>query len=705
MNNRERVPGPPTAAASAPVPHLGLMRRSGWPLIILALLELGWLGWFLSEPLPNAPSPKGAITRGILLLDSFPGLVPGVTFHDSLLGKAVEEMSHLENLPQRLPIVAAAALAVLAAIGIGDWLLRKFRMEATCEVATRLAIDYALGTVVLGLATMIVGRFAVPNTWLVRLALVVVGVAGAYGSKFWRWGRPRFEPGAAIAAAVVSPFVVLMLLGSMLPAIDFDVLSYHLQGPKEYYQAGRIAFLPHNVYTNMPFGVEMLHLLGMEILGDWWWGGLVGQLLVALYAPCAAVLIASTASRLGTWRAGCLAALIYVSTPWIYRLGVIAYVEGPLNCYQAALLWAFVKGRRSPEPSPTRLWAMLGFLAGGAMACKYTAILPSVIPFGVISVVEAWRGRSARPVVAFILGWAVVMSPWMIKNVVDTGNPVYPLAYPVFGGRDWTEARELQWSRAHGPRPITWPLFRYSLIEVAGRSDWQSPLYAAFAPLAFLNPRFRRVSAWLAIYLAWMFVSWWFLTHRLDRFWLPMLPAAAVMAGLGADWTKSLAWRFVRAGVLALAVATNLAFVSTALSGLNEWTGDLEFLRNDIPRRLNGPLAAIDANLPPNAKILLIGQAAVFHVRHPVLYNTVFNPETVETLAAGKTPEEFRRTLLDRKITHVYVDWKEIRRHRDPAGYGFTDFVTPARFAEWVASGILGRPMPIGMDQDLYEVR
>ncbi len=42
---------------------------------------------------------------------------------------------------------------------------------------------------------------------------------------------------------VVAPFVVVMLLGAMLPSIDFDVLEYHLQGPKEYYQAGRIAFL------------------------------------------------------------------------------------------------------------------------------------------------------------------------------------------------------------------------------------------------------------------------------------------------------------------------------------------------------------------------------------------------------------------------------------------------------------------------------
>ncbi len=81
---------------------------------------------------------------------------------------------------------------------------------------------------------------------------------------------------------VAGPFLLVMALGAMLPTIDFDAIEYHLQGPKEYYQAGRIAFLPHNVYTSMPFGVEMLHLLGMEVLDDWWWGALVGQLLVAL---------------------------------------------------------------------------------------------------------------------------------------------------------------------------------------------------------------------------------------------------------------------------------------------------------------------------------------------------------------------------------------------------------------------------------------
>ena len=90
--------------------------------------------------------------------------------------------------------------------------------------------------------------------------------------------------------AITGPFLLLMSLAAMLPTIEFDAIEYHLQGPKEYFQAGRIMFLPHNVYTSMPFNVEMLHLLGMVVLDDWWSGALAGQLLIAAHAPVAALL-------------------------------------------------------------------------------------------------------------------------------------------------------------------------------------------------------------------------------------------------------------------------------------------------------------------------------------------------------------------------------------------------------------------------------
>jgi dolichyl-phosphate-mannose-protein mannosyltransferase len=694
----------------------GWFHPFAWFFLLLAVLELTWLAWFLVVPLPNFPKESGTMRRGFLLLKAFPEVVPGTTFRESLIGQAARELSHVENLPERLPIVGAAALIVLAALGLGELVLAGLRLRDGMRPGERLAVGFGIGTTALGVLALLGGRAGLLDPWIFRIGLGVIAMAGLGTSKLWRvrWTGAGLGIDSLLPILIIAPFLIIMLLGAMLPSIDFDVLEYHLQGPKEYFQAGRIAFLPHNVYTSMPFGVEMLHLMGMEVLGDWWWGGLVGQLLVALYAPAAAVLIAAATGRAGTRRAAWLAAVIYLSTPWIYRMGVIADVEGPLCFYHAALIWGVIRGWTENQHERGRLWLLLGLLAGGAMACKYPALISAVIPLGLLAVADCWRARSTAPVLACLLGWSMVMAPWLARNVVDTGNPVYPLGYHVFGGRLWNEAREAQWQGAHGPKEATLNALGDSLADVAGRSDWQSPLYLAFAPLAFIRPGSRRLVLALGGFAAYLFFAWWLLTHRIDRFWLPLLPCLAILAGLGADWSERWSWRILRGTILAIALVGNFIDCTTALTGLNEWTGNLAFLRRDVPRRLNPPLAAIDRVLPPDARILLVGQAAVFHVGHEILYNTVFNPETIELLAAGKNPQEFHRILKDRGITHVYVDWKEINRHRAPAGYGFTDFVTPERFAAWIQAGVLDRPVPIGLEdhpgrialeQDLYPVR
>jgi hypothetical protein len=685
--------------------------------LLLVVLELGWLGWFLVVPLPNFPRESGTLRRGFLLLKAFPEVVPGTTWRESLLGQAARELSHVENLHERLPVVGAAAVVVLAALGLGELVLAGICFRAGMRPAERLALDYGIGTTGLGVLALLAGRFGLLDPWIFRIGLSVIAVAGLGASRTWRLrcsgGRPGLD--LLLPLLCIAPFLVIMLLGAMLPAVDFDVLEYHLQGPKEYFQAGRISFLPHNVYTSMPFGVEMLHLMGMELLGDWWWGGLVGQLLVALYAPAAAVLIAAAAGLGGGRRAAGFAAVIYLTTPWIYRMGVIAYVEGPLCFYHAACIWGVVWGwTERPDARQWSYWVFLGLLAGGAMACKYPALISAVIPLGVLAIAEGWSTRSARPVLASLLGWSVIMGAWLARNVVDTGNPVYPLGYRVFGGQPWNEAREAQWQGAHGPKEASWYELKSALVDVAGRSDWQSPLYLAFAPLALIRPRSRRLVLALWSYAAYLFLSWWLLTHRIDRFWLPVLPCLAILAGLGADWSTRWSWSILLGVILAIALFCNFIDCTTALTGLNEWTGNLALLRTDLPRRLNPPLAAIDKTLGRDAKILLVGQAAVYHVKHQILYNTVFNPETIEVLAAGKTPAEFSRILKDRSITHVYVDWKEIKRHRAKGGYGFTDFVTRERLNGWVQAGVLGTPLPIeledrpspsALEQELYPVR
>ena len=143
---------------------------------------------------------------------------------------------------------------------------------------------------------------------------------------------------------------------------------------------------------------------------------------------------------------------------------------------------------------------------------------------------------------------------------------------------------------------------------------------------------------------------------------------------------------------MAIALVTNLTYISTALAGLNDWTGDLVTLRRDCTASWNQSLASLDSELPPDAHPLIVGQAAVFHLHRDVAYNTVFDPELIELMASGKSDPEFHEALRQRKLTHIYVDWEQIQRHTQPGGYGFTEFVKRSRFADWVAAGVLGQP-------------
>jgi hypothetical protein len=147
--------GPIRRAEAAPstAPH---SRGLGIALVVIACLELAWLGWFLLVPLPNV---QGIVMRrGLLLLKTFPEVVPDTSFHDSLLGRGLAELSHVENLPQRIPIVLAAALIAGAAIGAGNTVIGLLEIRDRLGIAGRMALAYGLGAALLGVVTLGIGR-------------------------------------------------------------------------------------------------------------------------------------------------------------------------------------------------------------------------------------------------------------------------------------------------------------------------------------------------------------------------------------------------------------------------------------------------------------------------------------------------------------------------------------------------------------------
>ncbi len=512
------------------------------------------------------------------------------------------------------------------------------------------------------------------------------GAEAAVDARCAAWWRPRWWWAAV-------PFVLVTVGGAVLPPFDFDVLEYHLQVPKEWYQQGSVTFLPHNVYGNMPLGAEMLVTLAMATsTGDpaWWWGALAGKVVMASFSLLTALLIFAAGCRYFSRTVGIVASLLYVSTPWIVMVSINGLNEGVMAYYLMAgvytgrLWW----DRRRQTGAPC--WGLLmltGWMAGSAVACKYTSVLLIVGPLLIVTVLGSRMYRVRIPLV-FLLTVSAACGLWFGKNWALSGNPTYPLLFDVFGGETRTAAKDAQWRRAHQV-PRDGRGNRYSLsqawqatVNVLGRSVWHSPVIVPFVALVFWRSgRYRELAYWAGP-LCFILVAWWLLTHRLDRFWVPALPLMVLLAGVGAAWSGGVVWRRIMWTVLAGGLLANFVLVASPLTGDNRYFVALRQLRDDSRMLLVSNAHRLNAHafmrdwIAPESRVLLVGDAAAFDLPFPVLYNTCFDDCIFEEIFRQRDVSARCARLRELQISYVYIDWADIERYRQPGNYGFSEFVT-----------------------------
>jgi len=797
MNARNRSDRSRRAPRSKPAGDVSKINadedRSWFTLAVALVWVVGFFVFFYSFAFPNS-------SQGFHRTDIWQQLP--ILLIDLIAPVSVETgiPSGWRYLPQRFDLMLVAAIILAGAWGTGHLILRLVGSTLPNRCAERTVFAFGIGLSALSLVTLGFGLIG----FLSRGALAGVIVLAVMGECVLRLRRttPRGalkaetppsdgerasvgRPFQIACIVVVVPFLVAMLLGAMLPPTDFDVKEYHLQGPKEFFQAGQITMLPHNVYTSFPFLTEMLSLLAMVLRDDWYRGALAGKAVLMCFAPLTALAVFAAGRRWFTPQAGWLAAVIYLTTPWVYRISIIAYTEGALSFYLAASLLAIILGVEGIRTGVTGLGPFLtaGLLAGSAMACKYPGALQVVIPLGAAGCVATWivkprnadrpaasaSARVTRVAAGFALGVILTVGPWLAKNTVETGNPVYPLLYSVFGGADWDDDMNVKWRGGHRPDNHQLGDLSVKFIDVTAKSDWQSPLLFGLAPLCLLmggprrwprlagflaaygllavvalsasywanSPRLtamivsfglgsivvyvadtRRSSAVLCLlwaYIGFLFLAWWILTHRVDRFWVPMIPVICLLAGIGATWSNDWRWKASGGILMSAAILFNLVFITTPLCGFNAYLSDLEIAGQQSRARSMQVLAGV--GLPEDAKVLFVGEAQVFDARFEHVYNTVFDRSLFQEWVGQKSPgtaagqlqnrsaDDIRAELDARGITHIFVNWDEILRYR--TSYGYTDFVAPKRFSDLERLGLLEAPTNFGQVSlaDLSEER
>lgn len=624
-------------------------------LVLVILAIIAYLTAFFACPLPSVSQAIGISFRRY---DLFQLLAVPEVLITSWLGQHAEFA-----LLDRVPVVAVALAIMASATAWGVIALQLLKMR--CDYAELFVFGAAAGSAILsgfvlllgclgGFEYPIVGWAVMVPPWLLLLLrfcmqkktdkfiLDISSINAVRGSSTnsTRLLQRLVPSHAALAMLVILGSIVL--LGGALPPVDFDVREYHLQAPKEFFAQRAITFLPHNVYGNMPLGVEMHALLAMLLLDDFWWGGLAGKTLIAAFGLIGAASCALAVRQLrspGEHQALPLwAAVFFLITPWVIHVSSAGLNDVVLATY---VLLAFVATRNALErlripqkirrggpqnnalddkatgrhlrslaetsnvpprgESPGRItpsrsesglpWiALAGFLAGATAGCKYTGAVYAAVPLAFWIAVRAfcdlpWK-KACGVVAIFCATGFLGGGGWYIKNAVFTGNPVYPLAYQMFDGTTWNAEKAQRWNTVHRPPGFRPADLARDVARIGISSEWQSAAVIPFAILGMIvawSKKLRFIRQTFG-YLAFIFFVWWAFTHRIDRFWLPALPFLCIFASFGIGWSSSWIWRAFALLILGLAFLWAFLAVTSGAAADNKYFAPLSQLREDPGR-------------------------------------------------------------------------------------------------------------------------
>ena len=634
----------------------------------------------------------------------------------------------------------SACLVLAPPIGLGLGMIQWLRW-GSAPLRWQILIGAALGIGTTSLLVLGLGLAGVlqRSVWITLLALFsVVGVV-----RLWRLIRVRGEQqfdersdssdraeDARNTAAfrylwfLAAPYVVLAILSaSSAPGFlwseegfGYDVLEYHLQLPKEYLEAGRIHYTPHNVYGNFPANVEMLYLLAMIVLGETVDSGIVANMIHLLLGGLA-VFAAWVIGRDESPQCGVVSGVSMAACGWVVYLSGLAYVELGMLFFGMAAMGALLRATREPRVGDSRegraaettvvgkrdrtWWFAAGLCAGFACGCKYTAGPMIALPIFAVFVVYGARPRKVpllfrraalfRDGCGFLLGAALAFAPWIVKNTAMTGNPLFPLANSWWRASPpcWGVDEQQRWERGHRPVQNEQGAVRRVSAAwnhiLADKYQRFGPALFVLAAIGFMGRR-RTAADWILLFLALFQIAVWLAaTHLYARFAIVLLIPLALLAGRAA-LCSSRPLRYATVIALCVGGLWNLVF-AISLQEKESPLGAPASLFYEGKMTGFEYLGFVNSELPPESRILMIGEARTFYILRPCVYTVVFNRnEFVEMLLTSKNDADVIDWLRARRFTHVLVNWSEIDRLKRT--YGFSEEITPERFKRLESAGL-----------------
>lgn len=622
--------------------------------------------------------------------------------------------------------LATKALALLA-MGFVLW-LPGWVIERRWSLAPRVSAEgdrhsVFLARWCLGLATWIASLFMLAAVGAFRLVpmatLAMLWLAAALwthrstGSSLVASPTPpsmSIAPGMLLLGGAGSVIFLLPLFAIAIdPTVSWDAQAYHLTLPQLYLEHGGFRALPFNVYSHWPHGVELLFGAAMAV-DDYM---LAKALHFGFGLLCLITLWRLAAERSepgplepgyrsGSDIVGFVAACFFALNSVVLFELRVAYVDlaHAFFLLASAVFVARAYGRREDDSEASRQTRHRAFLLSGVAAgllasVKVTGIVSSALlalmlaPVVVRTARATGRMAALRLSAAFAVPLAVLWLPWLAKAYLDTGNPIYPLLWSVFGGDAWSaelgdQFRAWQTGIGMGRSPLDYALLPLRVVLHGGRGydhfDGEIGRFWLFAaPLALLSAwrvgassdgSGQRLGERIAVGLAVLYFVAWALTSQQIRFLIPMLallawPAARTLGRLArgvlnpsAPRHRSLMMWATRLVVVATSVAILLgAHGKVVASG---WQHLRIYATPNFNAQANPPAPPVFravAKLSPGTLILMLNTNQGFFSPRDYLADSFFEASQItDWLASAQTPKDVEQRLSDRNVTHVLLE-------------------------------------------------
>lgn len=334
-------------------------------------------------------------------------------------------------------VLAAICLLVQAgsAVAVALLLCRRVATDRLERALTAVALFFiqAIGlSVVLAMLTIL----SLPTALLAHVATLAVVLwferkrlpkpAAQDDAEGWSiWGL--------VAVGFGSALLLLAANSSLRGPItnDFDTREYHITNMAHWLQDGNLWTLP---YAG-PGSITATHPGNGELFDTWLalptHGDEIAYFGPSIFGVLAVLAAAVVARQLGGRKAtanGALFAVAVLSAPMFFVTQIKSLSSDLPSAAPLIAGLAFTLIARKRPTVPLVLLAGASF--GLGLGAKYTALAP-----GAIAVIVAVILLPGRKLWAWLVpGLAVLGLPWFVRNLAQTGNPLFPLDLPLFEG-------------------------------------------------------------------------------------------------------------------------------------------------------------------------------------------------------------------------------------------------------------------------------